>query len=162
MLGSSVLLIATDHLDNTTSTVLVGDDTGMNSSCTDERISTIHRLVRSIGSRTTYNHRRIDNFLVPNRSRVENMIALTVGPASEGKSATAEGTAFTSIETASVPSAPVCHAASDGLRHTPSFNLTRDRVPALNQSKSDDPDGEVEKYKPKAVFSFGQKALDKK
>lgn len=107
MLGSSVFLITTDQLNHATATIFVGNNAGVNSSRTYERISAINRLVRSIGSRTTYNHGRIDNFLIPNRSGVENMVAFAIGPASERESAAVERTAISSIQTTCVASTPV-------------------------------------------------------
>ncbi|KAI6771913.1 hypothetical protein HG530_002871 [Fusarium avenaceum] len=113
------------------------------------------KLVRPIRPWTAYNHGRIDNLFVSNRSRVQDMVALAIGPASEWKSTAVKGTTLAAVQTAYIPCAEICNSAPDCLRRTPSFDLAGDGVPALNKGKSNDPDGEIKEDEPNAVFQLG-------
>lgn len=158
-LRADEFLVLANKLDNATASLAIGENASVNCRSANVGVAAVGgQLGIDVVGRPSDDHWPVNHFLVTNGPGIQDVIALARGWALESKAAAIEGPAVVSVQAASIARAPVCVAAANRLRLTPSLDSRSNGLLAFDEHKCNDPYGKVEEYGPEAI-GLGQESL---
>lgn len=138
--------------------ISIGDDSSVDCRTADVGIAAVDWL--AIGSRPADDEGSVVDLLVTDSPGFQDMVAFTVGGASEGESAAVEGTAVGAIDTTGISCSPEGDSTSDVLGFTPSGNLSRNGALSLYEGKGNRPDDDIKGKEPDSMLPLWKESVN--